>query len=123
MNANALSEISQFYNASGTFLVSQPHTLTITQGDGQTASITLYETDTMYDVAEKINNVIANTFGNAKYTNNPNKFCTISDGTEGTSESVYDREPVYDDDGYITGYNVHATMLVRSAVPGKAGEL
>ena len=77
----------------------------------------------MYDVAEKINNVIANTFGNSRYTDNTNKFCTISDGTEGTSESVYTREPVYDDDGNITGYNTHSTMLVRSAIPGKAGEL
>ncbi|MBQ9628298.1 MAG: hypothetical protein IJR43_03420 [Synergistaceae bacterium] len=118
-----LNKIGQFYNSNGTFLISQPKTLTITQGDGQTANITLYETDTMYDVAEKINDVIANTFSNAKYTDNPNKFCTISDGTESTSESVYTCEPVYDDDGNITGYNINATMLVRSAIPGKAGEL
>ena len=77
----------------------------------------------MYDVAKKINTVIADTFGNVRYTDNPNKFCTISDGTEGTSESVCSREPVYNADGKITGYNVSSTMLVRSAIPGKAGEL
>ena len=118
-----LADIEQFYNSDGVFLTSQPKTLTITQGDGQTASITLYETDTMEDVARKINDVIAHTFGNAKYTDNPNKFCTISDGTKGTSESIYGREDIYNDDGDLTGYNTYATMLVRSAIPGKDGEL
>lgn len=120
---STLSDISIFYNSEGKFLVSQPKTLTITQGDGQTASITLYETDTIEDVARKINDVIAHTFGNAKYTDNPNKFCTISDGTKGTSESIYGREDIYNDDGDLTGYNTYATMLVRSAIPGKDGEL
>lgn len=123
VTSSTLSEIHAFRNASGKFLISQPQTLTITQGDGQTASITLYETDTIYDMASKINAVIADTFGNAKYTDNPNKFCTISDGTEGTSESIYSREAVYDDDGNITGYNVNATMLIRSGIPGHDGEL
>ena len=129
---NKLTEISQFYDTSGKFLVSQPQTLTITQGNGKTASVTLYETDTMQDVADKINNALADTLGQSKYTDSRTKFCTLSDGTEGTSESVYDREeikePVYDNDGNftgykVTGYNTYSTMLVRSAVPGKEGEL
>ena len=118
-----LPEIPQFYNTSGAFLVSQPQTLTITQGDGKTASITLYETDTMPDVAAKINDAIANSLGQAKYTDNPGKFCTISDGTEGTSESVYEKTAIYDDDGNLIGYDTQATMLIRSAIPGKIGEL
>lgn len=130
-----LGEISQFYDESGKFLVSQPQTITITQGNGKTASVTLYETDTMYDAAEKINNVIANTFGNAGYTDNPNKFSALADGTDQTSESVYVKEPVYSEEGYLSeygfeipagtliGYKITSTMLVRSAIPGKAGEL
>lgn len=118
-----LSEISQFYNSNGVFLVSQPQTITITQGDGKTAGVTLYENDTIQDVARKINDVIAYTFGNAKHTDNPAKFCTVSDGTEGTSESIYESEPIYDNDGNTIGHNIHATMLVRSGIPGKDGEL
>ena len=60
-----LSEISQFYNLSSTFLVSQPQILTITQGNDQSASVTLYETDTMQDVAHKINTAIADGLGQA----------------------------------------------------------
>ncbi|MBQ6773561.1 MAG: hypothetical protein IJP48_05780 [Synergistaceae bacterium] len=118
-----LNKISQFYDSNGVFLLSQPQTLTITQGNGQTASITLYETDTMNDVAAKINNAIANSLGQGSYTDNPNKFCTLSDGTQNTSESVYSRNPIYDDNGNLTGYEIYSTMLVRSVIPGKAGDL
>ena len=130
-----LSDISQFYDESGKSLVSQPQTITITQGNGKTASITLYETDTIDDVAKKINNAISETLGQGKYTDSKNKFCTIADGTENTSESVYRREPIYAEEGYLSeyglnipagtliGYKVTSTMLVRSAVPGRAGEL
>ena len=122
-NYTAISDIPQFYNSSGTFLVSKPQTLTITQGDGKTAKVTLYETDTMNDAAKKINDAIANSLGQGAYTDNPNKFCTLSDGTENTSESVYSRTPVYDDNGNLTGYEINSTMLIRSVIPGRAGEL
>lgn len=118
-----LTNIKQFYNSEGVFLVDQPRTLTITQGNGSKADVTIYKTDTIYDVADKINSAISEHLGHGKYTDNPNKFCTISDGTQGTSESIYDSEALYDDDGKFLGHNVHATMLVRSGVPGKLGEL
>lgn len=107
----------------------------ITQGDGKTASVTLYETDTIDDIAQKINDAISDSLGQGKYTDNTNKFCTIADGTEGTSESVYLKEPVYAEEGYLSeygfdipegtliGYKISSTMLVRSAIPGKDGEL
>ncbi len=122
-NYKTLKEISNFYNPSGKFLISQPQTLTITQGNGQTASVTLYEHDTMQDVAKKINDAIADDLGQARYTDNKNKFCTISDGTENSSESVYEKNPIYDDDGNLTGYEINSTMLIRSAIPGMEGEI
>lgn len=118
-----LSDIKQFYNSEGVFLVERPQTITITQGDGKKADVTLYKTDSIYEAAEKINKAIADTLGQARYTDNRDKFCTISDGTAQTSESIYDSEPIYDSKGILIGHNIHATMLVRSAVAGKAGEL
>ena len=118
-----LSDIKQFYNSEGVFLAETPKKITITQGDGQSAEITLYESDSVYDVAEKINDVIANAFGHAQYTDNPAKFCTVSDGTEFTSESIFEAEPTYDANGNNTGRNIHATMLIRSAMPGREGEI
>lgn len=121
--AHQLSDIKQFYNSEGVLLVDSPQKITITQGNGDTADVMLYKTDSIYDVAEKINNAISEKLGQGRYTDNKNKFCTISDGTQGTSESIYESEPIYDDNGRVIGHNVHATMLVRSGIPGKSGEL
>ncbi|MBQ9629430.1 MAG: hypothetical protein IJR43_09245 [Synergistaceae bacterium] len=130
-----LGEMSSFKNASGTSLVSRPQTITITQGNGKTTNVTLYETDTMEDVAKKINDAISISLGQGSYTDNPNKFCTIADGSENSSESVYVKEPIYSEEGYLSeyevdipagtliGYKISSTMLVRSAIPGNAGEL
>ncbi|GHT02932.1 hypothetical protein AGMMS50276_33010 [Synergistales bacterium] len=133
-NPNKLNSIAQFYNANGVFSVQSPQTLTIYQGDGKSTSVTLYGDDTILDVSKKINDAIAFSLEQGVYVNNANQFCTISDGTENTSESVYKREPVYSDTVYnddgtvrepsvLIGYNVYATMLVRSAIPGAGGEL
>ena len=56
---SSIGSMSNFHNVSGVCLVSQPQTITITQGNGKTASVTLYETDTLQDVADKINTAIA----------------------------------------------------------------
>ncbi|GHS85926.1 hypothetical protein AGMMS49957_03040 [Synergistales bacterium] len=140
-----LTYITKFHNANGLFTVRQPQNITIYQGDGKSTSVTLYASDTMYDVADKINSAIAFGLGHSVYTDNASKFCTIADGTENTSESIYEVEPIYsefayvlDDDGKhvldsdgksivapkeIIGYKYYATMLVRSAIPGAGGEL
>ncbi|GHS99315.1 hypothetical protein AGMMS50276_22710 [Synergistales bacterium] len=129
-----LREISNFYNANGVFSVYSPQTITIYQGDGKSAKVTLYENDTLYDAAQKINDAIARDLGQGAYVGGANCFCTISDGTPDTSESVYREEPVYSDPEYdasgklvkpaeIVGYKIYATMLIRSAIPGAAGEM
>ncbi len=101
---NTLREISQFYTSEGTFIVSEPQELTITQGYSKTASITLYGEDSLYDVADKLNDAIANELGQGKYTNNAGKFSELTD--------------VYIKDG-----KEYAALVIRSVIPGKDGEL
>jgi len=117
-----LSEISNFYNSEGISVVADPQTLTISQGDGKTANITLYKEDTIEDVAKKINDAISNTLGQGKYVSDTDKFCTLSDGSSGT-ESIYEEEIIRDDNGKLKQRLFKSTMLIRSAVPGKNGEL
>lgn len=141
---STLGEMKAFSDASGKSMFSQPQTITITQGDGQATEITLYSSDTIDDVREKINNAIANDLGQGQYTDNVNNFCTISDGTPGL-EAVYEEEKVYrpvyerdendelvlDDSGYpietgereLAGYTTKAAMIIRSVVPGSDGRL
>ena len=78
--------------------------------------------DTIEDVAKKINDAIANTLGQGKYVNNADKFCTLSDGKAG-SESIYEEENIYNNDGELTQRVFKSTMLIRSAAPGRTGEL
>jgi flagellin len=120
-----LIDMPEFYNANGVFIVQSPRTITICQGDGKSASVTLYADDTMYDVAKRINNTIAYSLGQALYINDEgiNNFCAIADGTPLTSESVAGKTPLYYGDDDIIGYREYTTMLVRSAIPGVAGEL
>jgi flagellin len=129
-------EIPGFYSSNGVLTVKEPQTVTIYQGDGKNTNVMIYASDTMYDVAKKINDAIAFSLGQGVYTDNTKNFCTISDGTDHTSESIYTSgTPIYSGPTYdlygnvitpakLIGYEqYYATMLVRSAVPGAGGEL
>ena len=100
-----LRDLDKFWNSEGVFMLDDPKKLTLNQGDGKTASIMLYANDTLNDVAEKLNNAIATDLGQSKYVDDATKFATFVDGSTKNSESV---------DG---------TFLLRSVVPGAAGEI
>ena len=119
----SLWEIGQFYGTEGNFFVDEPQKLTIVQGDGKTAGVMIYREDTLRDAAGKINDAIAYGLGQSVYTDDVGQFATISDGTEMTPESVYSRSAVYGDDGKISGYDIKSTLVVRSAVQGREGEI
>lgn len=101
-----LRDLDKFWDANGRFLLEDPQTITITQGDGTQTSITLYSNDTLGDMARKINDAIAYGLGQSKYmtSSDASKFVTyVQNATANTSESVV------------------GTMIIRSAVNGSAG--
>ena len=94
----------------------------------KSSTLYIYEEDTVYDIAKKINNAIAYDLGQAKYTDDAGHFCTVSDGTNRTSEALGSYEYVDEagseyDDSRITGYDLKASLVIRSVIPGKTGEL
>ena len=105
----SLRDLDKFWDANGRFLLDDPQDITITQGDGKRASITLNSTDTLDGVAKKLNDAIAFGLGQSKYVGaNADKFVSFvgkADVTSSTPESV------------------RGTMVIRSAVSGKAGQL
>lgn len=107
---NTLRDIEQFYSSKDSFIVEEPQSLTIIQGNGNTAGITLYGNDTLYDVADKINAAVGDTLGQAAYVDNGGKFGTMSEA-----------DMYLNDDG--ESYTMKASLIIRSAVPGKGGEL
>lgn len=124
------SEDTSFINSEGVSVFSSGagQKLTITQGSGNSSTIYIYEDDTAYDIAKKINNAIAYDLGQAKYTDDAGHFCTVSDGTNYTSEalgiySYIDEEGTEYEDSRIIGYDLKASLVIRSVIPGKIGEL
>ena len=100
-----LRDLDKFWNSEGVFMLEDAKTITLNQGDGSTASVTLYANDTLDDVASKLNDAIATGLGQSKYVDDATKFATFVTGATSDSESV------------------EGTFLLRSVVPGKSGEI
>lgn len=62
-----LRDINQFWKSQDVFMLDQPQKITVTQGDGKSAGITLYESDTIEDIRRKLNDAIANDLGQSSY--------------------------------------------------------
>ncbi len=103
-----LQDIDKFWNSEGKFLLEQPKELTLTQGDGTQARITLYADDTLNSIASKLNNAVAASLGQAKYADDASKFVTFTDSAN-AQDSGLD--------------SVAGTLVIRSALTGKRGEI
>ncbi|MDR3254733.1 MAG: hypothetical protein LBT31_04140 [Synergistaceae bacterium] len=116
----ALFDIDKFWDANGKFLLEDPKTITITQGDGKTASFTIYSTDTVGDLVNKLNAAIGNTaeqggLGQNKYNQNTS---SATADPENYAHFVGDGGVTPQSDGL---FSVAGTIVVQSAVLGDAG--
>ncbi len=100
-----LRDLDKFWNSEGTFMLDDAKTITLNQGNGKTASITLYANDTLGDVAHKLNDAIANGLGQGQYVNDATHFATFVNGATSGAETV------------------EGTMVIRTVVPGREGEI
>jgi flagellin-like hook-associated protein FlgL len=104
----SLRDIDRFWDANGKFLLEDPQTITMIQGDGNKATVTLYATDTIGDVVEKLNSAIRDQLGQGQYVSeeDANNFVTyVSEEDPNTPEAVA------------------GTIVIRSVVAGKNGEI
>ncbi len=106
----ALKDLAQFTNGSGVSILANPQTVTIVQGDGQKATVTLYGDDTLDQAAAKFNTAISEGLGQGAYvsTSDADNFVKFISSTEQTDDS---------------NYAVEGTMVLSSAGAGKQGEL
>ncbi|MGE5380683.1 MAG: flagellin [Methylocystaceae bacterium] len=103
-----LQDIESFWDKSGNLLLSEPQKLTLVQGDGKKAEVTIFATDTIQSVIDKMNDAIANDLGQAALVGatNADKFVSfVTNPTKTGLESV---------DG---------TFVIRSAVAGDPGKI
>ena len=123
-----LYDIRAFWDSNGNFLLEEPKTITIMQGDGKQTSVTIYGSDTLGTMINKLNAAIggANGLGQDKY------FATgaLDPGDHGPYASFVTPEmaaAAFDSGGeLLTGCGlstVPGTIIIQSAVPGKCGSL
>jgi flagellin len=104
-----LRDLDRFWDANGKFMLEDPQTLTLIQGDGTKASVTLYATDTIRNVQEKLNAAIRDQLGQGQYvSSNADRFVTY------VSE---------DDEASNTPEAVAGTFVIEALLPGTNGEL
>ena len=105
-----LRDLNTFWNSSGVFMLDTPQTITINQGDGKTATVTIYGTDTIRELQDKFNAAIGTDLGQAQYVDGSgaSKFCTFVE------------EGKQDPQGLET---VPGTFIFRSILPGSNGDL
>ncbi|MDI3533098.1 MAG: flagellin [Synergistaceae bacterium] len=104
-----LRDLDRFWDANGKFLLEDPQTITLIQGDGTKASVTLYATDTIRNVQEKLNAAIRDQLGQGQYvSSNADKFVTY------VSE---------DEEAANTPEALAGTFVIRSVIAGTNGEI
>lgn len=105
-------DIDKFWDSNGNFMMEDPQTITIVQGDGKKASITLYKDDTMDSIAEKLNSAIRDTLDQGKL-DGLSKSDTFANYITKEEAAANPDSP----------YSVAGTMVISSAINGKDGEL
>ncbi|HWR31267.1 MAG TPA: flagellin [Negativicutes bacterium] len=104
----SLYDVDKFWDANGNFILETPQTLTLVQGDGKKASITISAADTFRSVRDKLNTAIANGLGQSELvgSGNEDKFVSFVETTETSGLEA-----------------VKGTFVIRSAIAGKNGEI
>ena len=108
-SSTTLKNVDAFYDASGTFLLEDPQTLTIVQGDGQKATVTLYADDTLGDVETKLNDALKSTLNQGDYVG-------LAD-SENLVQFIDKGEVVAN-----TNFSTNGNFVISSAVTGASGE-
>jgi flagellin len=104
-----LRDLDKFWDANGRFLLDDPKTLTVYQGDGKNTQITIYATDTLEDMRRKLNDAIAHGLGQSQYVKSPEvEFVSFVDRNSKMSDNPM---------------SVEGTFVIRSLIPGGNGKL
>ncbi|QVL35282.1 flagellin [Aminirod propionatiphilus] len=105
-------DIDKFWDSNGNFMIEDPQTITLVQGDGSKTSITLYKDDTMDSVAEKLNDAIRDGLGQGDLEG--------LEAAETFANYITEDEAAANAD---SPYAVAGTIVISSAINGRDGNL
>ena len=104
-----LYDIDKFWDASGNFILENPATIELVQGDGTRTSITISKSDTIGDVKDKLNTAIGTGLGQQDVTGvEAGNFVSF---VEAATSSTTGLEAV------------NGTFVIRSAIAGSDGKI
>lgn len=104
-----LYDIDKFWDASGNFILENPATIELVQGDGTRTSITISKSDTIGDVKDKLNTAIGTGLGQQEMTSvEAGNFVSF---VEAATSSTTGLEAV------------NGTFVIRSAIAGSDGKI
>ena len=119
-----LRDVEKFWDGSGNFILEQPQTIYLTQGNGNKASITLFDQDSIQDVTDKMNTamyynlkqnvVVSQALSKNFVTYNANPSISSIASGAGTNS---------DDDIDAKIKSVKGTWIIASAVAGNDGKI
>jgi len=104
-----LRDIDKFWDSSGNFILEDTQTLTLVQGNGKTATLTISGADTIEDVKNKLNAAISDQLGQG---------CLLGVGAD--DDQFVSFVTKADADGLES---VAGTFVIRSAVAGTEGQI
>ncbi|MCL2060878.1 MAG: hypothetical protein FWH01_17775, partial [Oscillospiraceae bacterium] len=113
-----LYDLRAFWDANGNFLLEEPKTITLMQGDGKRTSVTIYGSDTLGTMIGKLNEAI----GGASGLGQDSLFVPPLTGADRNYVSFVD-EAVAKTAGVHELATVPGTIIIQSAVPGKGGAI
>ncbi|MDR0765045.1 MAG: flagellin [Synergistaceae bacterium] len=114
-----LRDLDKFWDANGRFLLDDPKKITIYQGSDNSASITIYATDTLEDVREKLNDAVAYGLEQARYVNDARaQFVSFVE-----DDTTYGSTTVNGNKVNNSTMSVPGTLVIRSLIPGENGKL
>lgn len=102
-----LRDLDKFWDANGRFLLDEPQTIELIQGDGKKTSVTLFAYDKLQDVERKLNAAIRDGLGQGRYIGS-NKFAEYV-----TESSAIPNAP----------NAVNGTFVIRTAITGESGRI
>jgi len=107
-----LRDVDRFWDANGNFLLDDPQTINMVQGNGEKTSFTIFGSDTIAEVEQKINEAIHEGLGQKDFNpDHDNAYATFV-----TQEMAEENE-----NGGL--FSVEGTFVIQSAVAGKDGEM
>lgn len=105
---SAIYDIDRFWDANGNFIVQDPQTINLVQGDGKKTSFTIFGSDTIQDIQDKLNRAIHEDLQQKFFNDEPQSYAR------------YVTEELVEEEGFFT---VKGTFVIQSAVTGKDGEI